>query len=94
MKTKTNALRKQTPSKSQRTKDQQAHVATSKHPKCPRCGSRTIHLEQLQHELMAALSIHCLICGHRSFIGKPVVRLIRKPDLSVASLQKKTKAPL
>jgi len=94
MNTKTNALPKQTPSKAKRTKDNQSHSATSKYPKCPRCGSRTIQLEQVQQELMAALCIHCLICGHRSFIGKPVVRLIRKPDLTVASLRKKTKTSL
>ncbi len=48
-------------------------------PRCTRCGSRTVRLEQLNQELLAVLTVHCLICGHHSFIGKPVVRLIRKP---------------
>jgi len=94
MHTKTKARPKQAPSQTQRTKDKQGHSATSTYPKCPRCGSRTIHLEQVQQELMAALCIHCLICGHRSFLGKSVVRFIQKPDPTVASLRKKTKAPL
>ncbi|GJL55127.1 MAG: hypothetical protein NPIRA02_22590 [Nitrospirales bacterium] len=55
--------------------------STSKHPRCPRCGSRTVHLEQLQQELLATLSLHCLICGHHAFLGKPVVRLIRRPKI-------------
>ncbi|WP_447971734.1 hypothetical protein [Nitrospira sp. M1] len=55
--------------------------STSKHPRCPRCGSRTVHLEQLQQELLATLSLHCLICGHHAFLGKPVVRLIRRPEI-------------
>ena len=48
-------------------------------PRCSRCGSRTVRLEQLNQELLAVLTVHCLICGHHSFIGKPIVRLIRKP---------------
>ncbi len=50
-------------------------------PRCSRCGSRTIRLEQLNQELLAVLAIHCLICGHHAFIGKPMVRLIRKPEI-------------
>lgn len=52
-------------------------------PRCTRCGSRTVRLEQLNQELLAVLTVHCLICGHHSFIGKPVVRLIRKPIIPV-----------
>ena len=52
-------------------------------PRCSRCGSRTVRLEQLNQELLAVLTVHCLICGHHSFIGKPVVRLIRKPVIPV-----------
>ncbi len=50
-------------------------------PRCTRCGSRTVRLEQLNQELLAVLAIHCLICGHHAFIGKPMVRLIRKPEI-------------
>lgn len=50
-------------------------------PRCSRCGSRTVRLEQLNQELLAVLAVHCLICGHHAFIGKPMVRLIRRPDI-------------
>lgn len=50
-------------------------------PRCTRCGSRTVRLEQLNQELLAVLAIHCLICGHHAFVGKPMVRLIRKPEI-------------
>jgi len=50
-------------------------------PRCSRCGSRTVRLEQLNQELLAVLAIHCLICGHHAFIGKPMVRLIRRPEI-------------
>lgn len=49
--------------------------------RCTKCGSRTVRLEQLQQELLAVLAVHCLICGHHRFVGKPIVRLIRKPEL-------------
>jgi len=50
-------------------------------PRCSRCGSRTVRLEQLNQELLAVLAVHCLICGHHAFVGKPMVRLIRRPDI-------------
>ncbi len=58
-------------------------------PRCTRCGSRTVRLEQLNQELLAVLSLHCLICGHHAFIGKPMVRLIRKPEIPQSSEAKK-----
>ena len=62
-------------------------------PRCSRCGARTVHLEQLQQELLATLSLHCLICGHHTFLGKPVIRLIRRPDVpSPLRLQKAREA--
>ena len=54
---------------------------TRSFPRCSRCGSRTVHLEQIQQELLATLSLHCLICGHHTFLGKPVIRLIRRPEI-------------
>jgi len=54
-----------------------------KHPRCSRCGSRTINLEQLEQELLVTLSIHCLICGHHSFIGRPVIRLLKRPNVTI-----------
>ncbi|RMH07377.1 MAG: hypothetical protein D6704_05260 [Nitrospirae bacterium] len=51
-------------------------------PRCPRCGSRTVRLDQLRQELLMVFALHCLICGHHAFIGKPIVRLIRKPEIS------------
>ena len=60
-------------------------------PRCSRCGSRTVRLEQLNQELLAVLTVHCLICGHHSFIGKPIVRLIRKPVIPAnPALEKET----
>jgi hypothetical protein len=50
-------------------------------PRCTRCGSRTVRLEQFNQELLAVLALHCLICGHHAFVGKPMVRLIRKPEI-------------
>ncbi|MDT7043782.1 hypothetical protein [Candidatus Nitronereus thalassa] len=58
-------------------------------PRCTRCGSRTVRLEQFNQELLAVLAIHCLICGHHAFVGKPMVRLIRKPEIpQSADIQK------
>ena len=54
-----------------------------KHPRCTRCGSRTVNLEQLEQELLVTLSIHCLICGHHSFIGRPVIRLLKRPNVTI-----------
>src|SRR5690606_19426884 len=53
------------------------------YPRCSRCGSRTVHLEHLQQELLATLSLHCLICGHHTFLGKPVIRLLRRPQVTI-----------
>lgn len=58
-------------------------------PRCTRCGSRTVRLEQLNQELLAVLAMHCLICGHHAFIGKPMVRLIRKPEIPQGQNTKK-----
>ena len=58
-------------------------------PRCTRCGSRTVRLEQFNQELLAVLALHCLICGHHAFVGKPMVRLIRKPVIpQSADIQK------
>ncbi len=67
-----NTTREATPSAAQQTQTV---------PRCTRCGSRTVRLEQLNQELLAVLAIHCLICGHHAFVGKPMVRLIRKPEI-------------
>ena len=67
-----NTRRDVTPSPSQQTRTA---------PRCSRCGSRTVRLEQLNQELLAVLAIHFLICGHHAFVGKPMVRLIRKPEI-------------
>ncbi len=53
------------------------------HPRCSRCGSRTVNLEHLEQELLVTLSIHCLICGHHSFIGRPVIRLLKRPNVTI-----------
>ncbi|MDH5698610.1 MAG: hypothetical protein OEZ41_01450 [Nitrospirota bacterium] len=53
------------------------------HPRCSRCGSRTVHLEQLEQELLVTLSLHCLICGHYTFLGRPVIRLLRRPNVTI-----------
>ena len=53
------------------------------HPRCSRCGSRTVNLEQLEQELLVTLSIHCLICGHYSFVGRPVIRLLKRPNVTI-----------
>ena len=82
MKTKTKT---KSPAKGARRSPKASPIATATTqptrtvPRCSRCGSRTVRLEQLNQELLAVLTVHCLICGHHSFIGKPIVRLIRKP---------------
>ena len=53
------------------------------HPRCAKCGSRTVQLEQLEQELLAAMSIHCLTCGHYTFIGRPVIRLLKRPNVII-----------
>ena len=54
-----------------------------KHPRCSRCGSRTVTLEHLEQELLITLSLHCMICGHHSFIGRPVIRLLKRPNVTI-----------
>jgi len=53
------------------------------YPRCSRCGSRTVHLEHLEQELLVTLSLHCLICGHHTFIGQPMIRLLRRPNVTI-----------
>ncbi len=65
------------------TKTTPTSTQVTKHPRCSRCGSRTINLEQLEQELLITLSIHCLICGHHSFIGRPVIRLLKRPNVTI-----------
>ena len=79
----------QTPAKRVRSRKKSAKKTTTsptqvdKHPRCSRCGSRTVNLEQLEQELLITLSIHCLICGHHSFIGRPVIRLLKRPNVTI-----------
>lgn len=54
-----------------------------KHPRCARCGSRTVTLEQLEQELLTTLSLHCMICGHYSFLGQPVIRMLKRPKVTI-----------
>ena len=56
---------------------------TDTHPRCSRCGSRTVNLEQLEQELLVSLSLHCLICGHHTFLGRPVIRLLKRPKVII-----------
>lgn len=58
-------------------------TSTDKPTRCSRCGSRTVQLEQLEQELLVTLSLHCLICGHYTFIGRPVIRLLRRPNVTI-----------
>lgn len=88
MKTKT----KSAPKPARRSKissRESAPTSTQTIPRCNRCGSRTIRLEQFNQELLAVLAIHCLICGHHAFIGKPMVRLIRRPEIPQSIATKK-----
>jgi len=88
MKTKT----KSAPKPARRSKissRESAPTSTQTIPRCTRCGSRTIRLEQFNQELLAVLAIHCLICGHHAFIGKPMVRLIRRPEIPQSIATKK-----
>ncbi|MEE8125009.1 MAG: hypothetical protein V3U07_04065 [Nitrospirales bacterium] len=54
-----------------------------KYPRCSRCGSRTVTLEKLEQELLVTLSLHCLICGHYTFLGRPVIRLLKRPNVTI-----------
>lgn len=63
-----------------------------KHPRCPRCGSRTVNLEQLEQELLMSLSLHCLICGHHSFLGRPVIRLLKRPNVTIPESIRRTRS--
>ena len=63
-----------------------------KHPRCSRCGSRTVNLEQLEQELLVTLSLHCLICGHHSFLGRPVIRLLKRPNVTIPDSIKRSAA--
>ncbi len=56
---------------------------SEKPTRCARCGSRTVKLEQLEQELLVTLSLHCLICGHHTFLGRPVIRLLRRPNVTI-----------
>jgi hypothetical protein len=53
------------------------------YPRCSRCGSRTVSLEHMEQELLVTLSLHCLICGHYTFLGRPVIRLLRRPNVTI-----------
>lgn len=56
---------------------------SDKHPRCSRCGSRTVTLEKLEQELLVTISMHCLICGHYTFLGRPVIRLLKRPNVTI-----------
>ncbi len=71
------------PRKTAQAKSQSKAKSSDTHPKCARCGSRTVNLEQLEQELLVTLSLHCLICGHYTFLGRPVIRLLRRPDVVI-----------
>jgi len=71
------------PRKKSVVKTASSSAQVDKHPRCSRCGSRTVNLEQLEQELLVTLSIHCLICGHHSFIGRPVIRLLKRPNVTI-----------
>jgi len=91
MKTKTKPAPK--PARRSKISSRESAPTSTQHtqtiPRCTRCGSRTIRLEQFNQELLAVLAIHCLICGHHAFIGKPMVRLIRRPEIPQSIATKK-----
>lgn len=70
-------------SKSIKKKPPTKTVQNDIHPRCSRCGSRTVNLEHLEQELLVTLSLHCLICGHHTFLGRPVIRLLRRPKVTI-----------
>ena len=82
-KTPKTAAKRGRPRKTTSKKTLTASSQVEKHPRCSRCGSRTVNLEQLDQELLVTLSIHCLICGHHSFIGRPVIRLLKRPNVTI-----------
>ena len=70
------------PRKSKPTKSGQTSTPSPPtHPRCAKCGSRTVQIERLEQELLAAMSLHCLTCGHYTFIGRPVIRLLKRPNV-------------
>ena len=71
------------PRKSTQKKAATKKASTEAHPRCSRCGSRTVHLEHMEQELLVTLSLHCLICGHHTFIGQPMIRLLRRPNVTI-----------
>ena len=71
------------PRKAKGKKTAQPPTATPVHPRCTKCGSRTVQLEQLDQELLATMSLHCLICGNYTFIGRPVIRLLKRPNVTI-----------
>jgi hypothetical protein len=71
------------PCKSTLKKTATKTVSTDAYPQCSRCGSRTVKLEHLEQELLVTLSLHCLICGHHTFLGRPVIRLLRRPNVTI-----------
>jgi hypothetical protein len=71
------------PRKSTQKKTATKTASKDAYPRCSRCGSRTVNLEQLEQELLVTLSLHCLICGHHTFIGRPVIRLLRRPNVTI-----------
>ena len=79
----TTSVKRGRPRKNAAKKTTTPSAKVDKHPRCSRCGSRTVNLEQLEQELLVTLSIHCLICGHHSFIGRPVIRLLKRPNVTI-----------
>lgn len=71
------------PRKNTQAKSPGKPKTTDKHPRCARCGSRTVNLERLEQELLVTLSLHCLICGHYTFLGRPVIRLLQRPNVVI-----------
>jgi hypothetical protein len=71
------------PRKSSQKKTATKTAANDAYPRCSRCGSRTVNLERLEQELLVTLSLHCLICGHHTFLGHPVIRLLRRPNVTI-----------
>ncbi len=71
------------PRKSTKKKTPMKTASNDTLPRCTRCGSRTVTLEQLEQELLVTLSLHCLICGHHTFLGRPVIRLLRRPNVTI-----------
>jgi DNA-directed RNA polymerase subunit RPC12/RpoP len=69
--------------KSSKKKTPTKTASNDAYPRCTRCGSRTVTLEQLEQELLVTLSLHCLICGHHTFLGRPVIRLLRRPNVII-----------